>query len=150
MGDHDPAQFITATLQVKVHNSPDFEDAKGSVEAVIDRSGLDEGVVVLDDDTNVEFVHLTVYTNEKGQCYDCGAAALFILPDAYWNRTNDPVPPRPEDMSESHLRCGNCAANDACDGERVLRLFHDDEDDGVLSAYDRSLISVYPLNKESN
>jgi hypothetical protein len=144
------AQILSADLRVKVHNGPDFEDGKASLEAVIDRSGLDEGIVVLDDDTSVEFVSLVVYDNEKGHCYECGAAALFIVPDAYWNRTNDQYPPSPQTMSESHLRCGLCAANDAADGERVLRLWHDDEIEGRLNAYDRSLINAYPLNKEHN
>lgn len=57
------------------------------------------------------------WSDEYGECYECGLPAAYVVPDAYG--PNQP-------LSEYHKRCCRCAALDAADGLRVVRLFEDD------------------------
>ena len=53
------------------------------------------------------------WSRQYGDCYDCALPAAFYVPDAY-----GPV----NEMGEEHKRCAVCAANDAVNGERVIRI----------------------------
>lgn len=56
-----------------------------------------------------------LWSTDKGRCYNCGIPAAFAVPDAYGTDATG-------ELSAHHLRCAVCAANDAADGERVIRL----------------------------
>lgn len=62
---------------------------------------------------------LAAWSENHGQCYDCGLPAAFRVPDAYgnaWERGKD------ETLGPEHLRCAVCAANAAVMGERITRI----------------------------
>lgn len=67
---------------------------------------------------NVETV-VFHWSRKHGDCYDCGRPAAFLVPDAYGIG-------RP--IEDHHKRCAVCAANDAVDGERVVRIAPEEYD----------------------
>lgn len=54
------------------------------------------------------------WDDAKGKCYDCSAPAAYLVPDVYG-------PNRP--LGEEHKRCSVCAASEAANGERIVRLW---------------------------
>lgn len=55
------------------------------------------------------------WEDSAGNCYNDGYPAAFAAPDAYGRLAGNPIGPE-------HLRCSVCAANDAVDGERIVRI----------------------------
>jgi hypothetical protein len=102
---------IAALVKVDVIDSPDFDDAAASINASLDRAS-----VQLDDGVTVTFGDPIVWHNDHGPCYECGLPAAFAVPDAYGRRDAE------EPFTAKHKRCAVCAANDAVDGERIIRL----------------------------
>jgi hypothetical protein len=76
------------------------------------------------------------WDDAHGVCYDCGDPAAFMVPDAYRREdgSNADAP-----LTEVNLRCAVCAAQAACDGERVMRLWVDDDDPPVSDEHVRFL-----------
>jgi len=65
------------------------------------------------------------WDDSHGNCYDCGDPAAFVCPDLYLytdgSNANEPV-------NENNIFCAICAANHACDGERIFHMFVEDKD----------------------
>lgn len=56
------------------------------------------------------------WNDKEGTCSDCGLPAAFAVPDAYG--------PNPSGTIAPHMkRCSVCAANDAVEGERLVRIY---------------------------
>ncbi len=74
-------------------------------------------------------VTVTRYWDDShGPCYDCGDPAAFIAPNLYYNRMKHLSRPP---LNANNLFCAVCAAQHACDGERIFRLWVDDADPPV-------------------
>ena len=71
------------------------------------------------------------WDDRHGHCYDCGNPAAFVAPDLFWNRERFPAGRPASSLSSNNLLCAVCAAQAACDGERIFRLFVDDIDPPV-------------------
>lgn len=58
------------------------------------------------------------WSDEKGNCYDCGLPAAYCLVGHSAYETEDKIP---------WLRCCICAAQAAAEGESILYLFKDEK-----------------------
>lgn len=80
------------------------------------------------------------WDDSRGNCYLCGDPAGFIVPDIYrradGSNANEPIGPK-------NLRCAVCAVQDACDGERIFRLWPDEEDEPLSAEYQRFLRELH-------
>lgn len=74
-----------------------------------------------------------------GDCEECGDPAAFFVPDAY-RREDGSNADKP--LGDEHLRCAVCAAQAACDGERVMRLWVDDDDPPIGAEHIRFLVEL--------
>lgn len=77
-------------------------------DGVIDDLDGDERLLV--EDTELVTFH---WSRLHGDCENCGLPAAFYVPDAYG---------KGKPLTDTHKRCAVCAANDAVDGERVIRI----------------------------
>lgn len=65
------------------------------------------------------------WDDRMGPCCDCGDPAAFVCPDIY-RRADGSNADKPVDGN--NVFCAICAVQHACDGERVFRLFVEDDD----------------------
>lgn len=70
------------------------------------------------------------WDDTHGPCYECGDPAAFVAPDLY-RREDGSNADKPVD--ETNKFCAVCAAQNAADGERIFRLWHEDDTDGEIT-----------------
>jgi hypothetical protein len=80
------------------------------------------------------------WNDEHGDCYDCGAPALFVVAELYWNRTTEPD--SPPAVTKHNLFCPVCASHHAANGHRIYRLFTDDTDPVANEEHERLLTEL--------
>ena len=79
------------------------------------------------------------WNDEHGDCYDCGAPALFVVAELYWNQSSTPTPPA---VTTHSLFCPVCASHHAANGHRIFRLFTDDTDPVTNEEHERLLTEL--------
>jgi hypothetical protein len=76
------------------------------------------------------------WDDSKGNCYDCGAPALYVLPDMYGDKA---------EITSANLMCPVCAADHAASGDgRLVHLFTEDTD----SHADQEIADRYPMEDQ--
>lgn len=74
------------------------------------------------------------WDDSLGNCSDCGDPAAYAAP----NRYGEGKP-----LTDSNLLCAVCAAQEACEGETIIYLWHEPDLDGEPTPEQKRVIDHY-------